>query len=113
MTVSEERTGAERDAGRGSVRKPATLAVLIFVRRWKAPMFWKTGSPPGLSRFRGQHTAGGPLLADTNSAAARARKRLDRRLSLGRRSASWSAGTVDARAEFAVAARADSLRAGS
>ena len=30
-----------------------------FVRRWKAPMFWKTGRQPGLSHVRGQ---GGPRL---------------------------------------------------
>jgi hypothetical protein len=22
-----------------------------ILRRWKAPMFWKTGRPPGLSRY--------------------------------------------------------------
>jgi hypothetical protein len=55
--------GAERDPGRGSVRNPATLAVLILCRAGRRVCVGRPGREPGLSRLRDQHIAAAPYRA--------------------------------------------------
>jgi hypothetical protein len=54
-------------AGSESVQSPATLERKIFRSALWAPMFWKTGLPPGLSRFRATPRAVDPGLAPSGS----------------------------------------------
>ncbi len=52
MELRHESEAQTLIAGLGSVQSPATMQRKRFRSALLAPMFWKTGRPPGLSRLR-------------------------------------------------------------
>jgi hypothetical protein len=52
---AQRSTGESAEAsGRGTVLSLTRLDCCVeLVRRWRAPIFWKTGLPPGLSHLKG------------------------------------------------------------
>jgi hypothetical protein len=58
-------------AGSESVQSPTKLQRKRFRSALWAPLFWKTGLPPGLSRFRSATLLVGPAQARTRSRARR------------------------------------------
>ena len=61
LAMTSARTHGRRARCRSRFHPPSGYTARTdLVRRWKAPMFWKTGPEPGLSRFRGQRALAGP-----------------------------------------------------
>jgi hypothetical protein len=56
MNLSSESHTQTPDAGLESVQSPAKLHRRRFWSALQAPMFWKTGLQPGLSRFQGSRS---------------------------------------------------------
>jgi hypothetical protein len=62
---------------------PGYTAHTSFVRRWKAPMFWKTGPPTRSFSSPSPTRCGGPLHGDTNSQSPAPVDGLNRRPRVG------------------------------
>jgi hypothetical protein len=72
MELSRDLRAQRLAAGSESVQSPATLRRKRFFLALWAPMFWKTGLQPGLSRFRRGPALVGPAQARTRNRVRRA-----------------------------------------